>query len=307
MRGVFLHLATLVTPFWSCSSQQKTASPLKPCCLNSKSWLVSLHWWSFPNSGRSTRLCGSNTEAFSTCEESLPTTPGTIFGGRSSGSTVYLPHHAPATGSTQTGKYGALEKLLIRSHSLSTAKRADKLLSLPSLGDGSAVEGGFLFLHIFLRQLLPRFAQPWPTLHVSLLVISVVWLKWQIDYFSLLGVFPFEECDWISCRWLQRTRTQRWWWDGDLCFFLQQVGRGARALSLHAQSRRRELPKPHYQQWALVNKLLFIKDFLSVRWISEEPPPSNWLAPFHPEVAAHKFGTRSGTVSVDTLLIGILW
>lgn len=34
------------------------------------------------------RLCGSKTEAFSTCEESLQTTPGTIFGGRSSGSTM---------------------------------------------------------------------------------------------------------------------------------------------------------------------------------------------------------------------------
>lgn len=104
--------------------------------------------------------------SFSTCEESLPTTPGTIFGGRSSGSTVYLPHHAPATGSMQTEKYGALEKLLLRSHSLSAAERANKLLSLPSLGDESAVEGGFLFLHIFLRQLPPRFAQPWSTLHV---------------------------------------------------------------------------------------------------------------------------------------------
>ena len=64
------------------------------------------------------------------------------------------------------GKYAALKQLLLRRFSLSAAERADKLLSLPGLGDGSAVdlmdsmlsllgadEGGFLFPHIFLRQL----------------------------------------------------------------------------------------------------------------------------------------------------------
>lgn len=71
-------------------------------------------------------------------------------------------------GSTGTGKYAALEQLLLRSHSLSVAERGNKLLSQPSLGDGTAVdlmdnmlsllcsdEGGFLFLHIFLCQLPP--------------------------------------------------------------------------------------------------------------------------------------------------------
>ncbi|XP_053734725.1 uncharacterized protein LOC128767052 [Synchiropus splendidus] len=64
------------------------------------------------------------------------------------------------------GKYVALKQLLLRRYSLSAAERADKLLSLPGLGDGSAVDlmdemlsllgsedGGFLFPHLFLRQL----------------------------------------------------------------------------------------------------------------------------------------------------------
>ena len=66
------------------------------------------------------------------------------------------------------GKYAALRQLLLRRYSLSAAERADKMLSLPGLGDGSAVDlmdsmlsllgsdvGGFLFPHIFLRQLPP--------------------------------------------------------------------------------------------------------------------------------------------------------
>lgn len=64
------------------------------------------------------------------------------------------------------GKYAALKELLLRRYSLSPAERAEKLLSLPGLGDGSALElmesmlsllgaddGGFLFIHLFLRQL----------------------------------------------------------------------------------------------------------------------------------------------------------
>ena len=67
------------------------------------------------------------------------------------------------------GKYDALKRLLLRRFSLSAAERADRLLSLPGLGDGSAVDrmdemlsllgsdsGGFLFPHIFLRQLPPQ-------------------------------------------------------------------------------------------------------------------------------------------------------
>ena len=66
------------------------------------------------------------------------------------------------------GKYAALRQLLLRRYSLSAAERADKMLALPGLGDGSAVDlmdsmlsplgsdvGGFLFPHIFLRQLPP--------------------------------------------------------------------------------------------------------------------------------------------------------
>ncbi|XP_061566754.1 uncharacterized protein LOC133420887 [Cololabis saira] len=65
-------------------------------------------------------------------------------------------------------KYAALKQLLLRRFSLSASERADRLLSLPGLGDGSAVElmdqmflllgqddGGFLFPHLFLRQLPP--------------------------------------------------------------------------------------------------------------------------------------------------------
>lgn len=68
----------------------------------------------------------------------------------------------------QDRKYAALREALLRRYSLSDAERADKLLSLPGLGDGTAVdlmdsmlsllgpdEGGFLFPHIFLRQLPP--------------------------------------------------------------------------------------------------------------------------------------------------------
>ena len=64
------------------------------------------------------------------------------------------------------GKCVALKQLLLRRFSLSAAERADKLLSQPGIGDGSAVDlmdsmlsllgsddGGFLFPHIFLRQL----------------------------------------------------------------------------------------------------------------------------------------------------------
>ena len=64
------------------------------------------------------------------------------------------------------GKYDSLKNLLLRRYSLSPAERADKLLNLPGLGDRSAVDlmdamlsllgsddGGFLFPHLFLRQL----------------------------------------------------------------------------------------------------------------------------------------------------------
>lgn len=64
------------------------------------------------------------------------------------------------------GKYTALKALLLRRYSLSDAERAEKLLSLAGLGDGTALElmesmlsllgaddGGFLFTHLFLRQL----------------------------------------------------------------------------------------------------------------------------------------------------------
>ncbi|CAI5697407.1 unnamed protein product [Oreochromis niloticus] len=64
------------------------------------------------------------------------------------------------------GKYTALKALLLRRYSLSDAERAEKLLSLAGLGDGTAHElmesmlsllgaddGGFLFTHLFLRQL----------------------------------------------------------------------------------------------------------------------------------------------------------
>lgn len=68
----------------------------------------------------------------------------------------------------ERGKYAALKQLLVRRYCLSAAERADKLLSLSGLGDCTAVDlmddmlallgsddGGFLFPHIFLRQ-LPR-------------------------------------------------------------------------------------------------------------------------------------------------------
>ncbi|XP_078793697.1 uncharacterized protein LOC144987873 [Oryzias latipes] len=65
-------------------------------------------------------------------------------------------------------KYAALKEFLLRRYSLSASERAEKILSMSGLGDSSAVdlmdsmlsllgsdEGGFLFPHIFLRQLPP--------------------------------------------------------------------------------------------------------------------------------------------------------
>ncbi|CAI5657671.1 unnamed protein product [Oreochromis niloticus] len=64
------------------------------------------------------------------------------------------------------GKYAALKELLLQRYALSNAERAEELLSLSGLGGGTALElmermlsflgpddGGFLFAHIFLRQL----------------------------------------------------------------------------------------------------------------------------------------------------------
>ena len=64
------------------------------------------------------------------------------------------------------GKYAALKELLLRRYALSDAERAEKLLNLSGLGGGTALElmenmlsllgpddGGFLFAHLFLRQL----------------------------------------------------------------------------------------------------------------------------------------------------------
>ncbi|KAL3969265.1 dedicator of cytokinesis protein 1 [Sarotherodon galilaeus] len=63
-------------------------------------------------------------------------------------------------------KYATLKELLLRRYALSDAERAEKLLNLSGLGGGTALElmenmlsllgpddGGFLFAHLFLRQL----------------------------------------------------------------------------------------------------------------------------------------------------------
>ncbi|CAI5673605.1 unnamed protein product [Oreochromis niloticus] len=63
------------------------------------------------------------------------------------------------------GKYAALKGLLLRRYALSDAERAEQLLNLSGLGGGTALElmenmlsllgpddGGFLFVHLFLRQ-----------------------------------------------------------------------------------------------------------------------------------------------------------
>ncbi|KAL3973535.1 ryanodine receptor 2 [Sarotherodon galilaeus] len=63
------------------------------------------------------------------------------------------------------GKYAALKELLLRRYALSDAERAEKLFNLSGLVGGTALElmenmlslplddGGFLFAHLFLRQL----------------------------------------------------------------------------------------------------------------------------------------------------------
>ncbi|TWW69300.1 hypothetical protein D4764_18G0001060 [Takifugu flavidus] len=100
----------------------------------------------------------------STCEESPRTTPDIIWWWRLWTSN---PHAVSCSCcGPLRGKYAALKELLLRKYSQSDAERAYKLLFLPGLGDGSAVdlmdsmlpflgsdEGGFLFPHIFLRQL----------------------------------------------------------------------------------------------------------------------------------------------------------
>ncbi|XP_061924563.1 uncharacterized protein LOC133663866 [Entelurus aequoreus] len=68
----------------------------------------------------------------------------------------------------QRGKYAALKNLLLQRFTLTDAERADRLLSLPGLGDSTALdlmdsmlsllgseEGRFIFPHLFLRQLPP--------------------------------------------------------------------------------------------------------------------------------------------------------
>ncbi|CAI5666193.1 unnamed protein product [Oreochromis niloticus] len=72
------------------------------------------------------------------------------------------------------GKYAALKELLLRRYALSDAERAKKLLNLSGLGGGTALElmenmlsllgpddGGFLFAHLFLRQLPAAVSDPW--------------------------------------------------------------------------------------------------------------------------------------------------
>lgn len=109
-----------------------------------------------------------------------------------------------------TKKYAAPKQLLLRRYRLSATERADKLLSLPGLGDGSAVklmdnilslvgldESAFLFPQIFLQLLW--YVQLWQTLRTWLLVISVVWLKKHFLYCCLLGVFTFVKWCQIPC------------------------------------------------------------------------------------------------------------
>lgn len=90
------------------------------------------------------------------------------MGGCSSGSAVHLLFHAPATGLTAEWDVHCTQAALAPGIQLSAQKRAGKLLSVPGLGDGSAVdlmddmlsllgsdEGGFLLLQIFLHRLPP--------------------------------------------------------------------------------------------------------------------------------------------------------
>lgn len=81
----------------------------------------------------------------------------------------------------QTEKYAGPKQLLLRRYSLSATERADKLLSLPGLGDGSAVDLMDNMLSLvgldesaFLFPQLLRYVQPWQTLRTWLLVIAVV-------------------------------------------------------------------------------------------------------------------------------------
>lgn len=107
------------------------------------------------------------SKRFSTFEESPQMTLGTFWWlwlWTNSPHTVSCNCYVPQHSTEDT----PLKQLLLRRYNLSAAERADKLLSLPSLGDRSAADlmdsmlsllssndGGFLFPHIFLCHLLP--------------------------------------------------------------------------------------------------------------------------------------------------------
>lgn len=197
----------------------------------------------------------------------------------------------------RTGKYAALKQLLLWSHSLSAAERADKLLSLPGLGDGSAVdlmdnmlsllcsdEGGFLFLHIFLRQLPPPVCAALansPCLAASdfcglaeegdRLLLSSRCLSVQgVASDTLQAAAEDEDPVMVVGVSIRRRR-------GNLCFFHQPVGRGGRCF----------VPS------------CTIETTGTAKARGSGPQ-------FSKGSSNGTFGTRSVTVSVDTLLIGIL-
>lgn len=156
----------------------------------------------------------------------------------------------------QEGRYAAFKQLLLRRDSLFAVERVDRLLSLSCLGDGTAValmstmlsllgsdKGGFIFPHIFQRQLPPP---EWPP------VTTRVWLRKPIGSCWPLGSSLCKAWHRIPCsrRGRKRTRQQllEWLPEGGTKGACGSTTSGLAAklgtASRHAYSRNREMPRP---------------------------------------------------------------
>lgn len=137
MSGVIIHPATLPTPRWTYSRQQKTVPPLWPCHPSSNSWAWSPQLSSFLSSSLAEQL-GFMVSAYISIfhlhgitEDSIIWWSQLIWW-----STHLVMQLSPAA----DGKYAALKQDLLQRYSLSAVERACKLLSLLGFGNGLAVE-----------------------------------------------------------------------------------------------------------------------------------------------------------------------
>ncbi|XP_061736708.1 uncharacterized protein LOC133538861 [Nerophis ophidion] len=182
----------------------------RPCLPSSCNLLVQ-QTASFRSSGRATRHHGSSTESFFNLrgidgDDSQYHLVVTALDWATTRRAMQLLRNPP-----QSGKYAALKNLLLWRFTLTDTERADRLLSLPGLGDGTAVdlmdsmlsllgseEGGLIFPHLFLRRLPP----------VARAAITGAWLKKLTGCLWLPSGLPCRAWKHPRCR-RRRTRTQR--------------------------------------------------------------------------------------------------